>query len=85
MNNVELREKLLQAKSLEEAREMLKDKPDDIAERVYEEIQTHRSSRSEKLDLDDLDAVLGGCEYVYKDGVCVRCGHCTSGHCDKHI
>ena len=74
MNNRELMEKLLQAKSLEEVKEILKDKPDDVVNRVYQEIQDHRSDKAEKLDLDELDAVSGGCDRNWvKDGCAATC------------
>ena len=74
MNNRDLMEKLLQAKSLEEVKEILKDKPDDVVNRVYQEIQDHRSDKAEKLDLDELDAVSGGCDRNWvTDGCAATC------------
>ena len=74
MNNDALKEKLLQANSLEEAKEILSNTPDIDAEKAYEEIARHRSQNSEKLDLSELDAVSGGADRDWKkDGCAATC------------
>ena len=56
----ELRAKLAEARSLDETKEILNGHEGLDAERVYQEIQRHRSMQSERLDLNELDAVNGG-------------------------
>ena len=74
MNNDALKEKLLQANSLEEAKKILSDTLDIDAEKAYEEIARHRSQNSEKLDLSELDAVSGGADRDWKkDGCAATC------------
>ena len=60
MTKKELKERLSGATSLEEVEALLKDQPELNAEQVWEEVQRHASSKSEKLDLGELDAVSGG-------------------------
>ena len=52
----ELRTKLAEARSLDETKEILKGHEGLDAERVYQEIERHRSKESERLDLSELDA-----------------------------
>ena len=67
-------EKLLEASSLEEVKDVLKDRPDLDARRVYEELESHRSLRSERIDLEELDAVSGGADRDWKkDGCSATC------------
>ena len=56
----EMKEKLLAARSAEEAAELLKDHGVDapLAERIWNEISADRENRH--LDLDELEAVAGG-------------------------
>ena len=64
----EIKAKLANAKSLEEAKEILNGHADIDPERVWEEIERHRSDWNEKLDLDELDAVAGGARDYAKEG-----------------
>ena len=50
----------MSASSLDEVKETLKDHPELNPERVWEEIDKHRSSDAEKLDLNELESVSGG-------------------------
>ena len=73
MNN-ELKAKLAEAKSLDEAKEILKGREDIDAERAWREIENHRSSKSERLDFEELDAVSGGADRDWeKDGCAATC------------
>ena len=56
----ETKQKLINAQSLEEVEELLKDEPDLDPAKVYEEISKHRHADATKLDLEELDAVSGG-------------------------
>ena len=70
----ELKNALLEAKSLDEVKDLLKDQPELDAERVYQEIDHRRSNKAEKLDLDELDAVSGGTRRDWvKDGCAATC------------
>ena len=74
MTKNELREKLRGAESLEEVKSALADCPDMDAERVWQEIERHVSAKSEKLDLNELDAVSGGADRDWtKDGCAATC------------
>ena len=74
MNKNELKERLGQVHSLEEAKEILADRPDLDAKRIYGEIENHRSNRNERLDLEELDAVSGGADRDWKkDGCAATC------------
>ena len=64
----EIKAKLANAKSLEEVKEILNGHADIDPERVWEEIERHRSNWSEKLDLNELDAVAGGARDYAKEG-----------------
>ena len=64
----EIEAKLANAKSLEEAKEILNGHADIDPERVWEEVERHRSNWNEKLDLDELDAVAGGARDYAKEG-----------------
>ena len=72
----ELKSKLSLARSLDEAKGILKGHPDlvVVAERVWEELGKHRSIAVEKLDLSELDAVSGGADRDWqKDGYAATC------------
>jgi len=74
MLNNELKARLNNAKSLEEVKEILKDHPKLKAEEIWKELEKHESSKSEKLDLDELDAVSGGADRDWtKDGCAATC------------
>ena len=60
--NADLKTKLRKAGSLEEVKGMLGAGSGLNADQVWKEIEKHRSSASEKLDLDELDAVSGGAD-----------------------
>ena len=69
-----LKEKLNAADCFEEVKEILKERSDIDAERVWKEIENHRSGKKEKLDLDELDAVAGGADRDWqKDGCAATC------------
>ena len=70
----QLREKLNQAKSLDEVKEILEGRSGLDAEKVWKEIEKHQSAKAEKLDLDELDAVAGGADRDWiKDGCAATC------------
>ena len=70
----ELREKLNNAKSLDEVKEIVKGQPGLDAEKIWAEIERHQSNKSEKLDLEELDAVSGGADRDWqKDGCAATC------------
>ena len=74
MSRLELREKLKDADNLEEVKDILKDRAGLDAERVWEEVEKHRSAKAEKLDLDELDAISGGADRDWsKDGCAATC------------
>ena len=74
MENDSIRERLESAHSLEEVRELTKDRPEGQAERIWEELERHRSNKSERLDLDELDAVSGGSHRDWKrEGCAATC------------
>ena len=67
-------EKLKTANSLEEVREIIKEYPELNAEQIWQEVEKHGSSRTEKLDLGELDAVSGGADRDWtKDGCAATC------------
>ena len=66
--------KLAGAESLTEVQDILKGRSDIDAERAWQEIENHRSNMSERLDLDELDAVSGGADRDWKkDGCAATC------------
>ena len=70
----ELKENIIGAKSLEEVEELVKDQPNLNAETVWKEVQRHQSDKSEKLDLEELEAVSGGADRNWeKDGCAATC------------
>ena len=74
MISKELKEKLNRSNSIEEAKELLSERPDLDAERIWQEIERHRSKRKEKLDLNELDSVSGGFDRDWlKDGCTATC------------
>ena len=70
MVNKELRAKLLEAENLEEVKDIIRDNPELNAERLWQEIEKHKSAKSEKLDLNELDAVSGGADRDWKKQGC---------------
>ena len=74
MDSEQMKERLIAAGSLEEVKSILKDRPEVDAKKVWQEIQNHRSSKAEKLDLNELDAVSGGADRDWvKDGCAATC------------
>ena len=74
MLDAKLREKLIHSGSLEGVKELLSGRPDLDAERIWQEIEKHRSGKNEKLDLDELDSVSGGADRDWKrDGCAATC------------
>ena len=74
MSNKELREKLNNAKSFEEVKEIVKDHPELDATNIWKEVERHHSMKSERLDLEELDAVSGGSDRDWKkDGCAATC------------
>ena len=70
----ELKTRLNAAESLAEVQDILKGRSDINAERAWQEIESHRSNRNEKLDLGELDAVSGGADRDWKkDGCAATC------------
>lgn len=68
------RERVSEAKSFEEVKEILKGYSNIAAERVWKESERRRSSMSEKLDVNELDAVSGGTNRDWKkDGCAATC------------
>ena len=57
-----MRTKLSEAKDLAEVQSVLPGISDSDSEKIWEEIERHRSNASEKLDLDELDSVSGGAD-----------------------
>ena len=70
MLNDKIKERLDDATSLEEVKDILKDNPELDADRLYQELENHRSSRNERLDLNELDAVSGGADRDWKKEGC---------------
>ena len=64
------KEALRNAETLEEVKEILKGRPESDINRAYEEIQKHHSSKNEKLDLSELDAVSGGADRDWQKEGC---------------
>ena len=74
MDNNELKERLLQAESLEDVKDILKGEPSNVAERITKEFEAHRMDSSRKLDIDELEAVSGGADRDWtKDGCAATC------------
>ena len=72
--NADLKAKLAKANSLEEVRTILGASSGLDAEQLWREIENHRSNRSEKLDLGELDAVSGGADRDWvKEGCAATC------------
>ena len=69
-----LKEELRNAQSLEEVERLLKGRRGVDPKRAWEELERHRSSQAEKLDLNELDAVSGGADRDWvKDGCAATC------------
>ena len=76
MEKEELRAKLVVAKSLDEASEILNGNPNPDPERAWKEIENHRSANVQRLDLNELDALSGGAFFVFaKKGFQLSEGH----------
>ena len=74
MLDSELKTKLNNAKSLEEVEDILGENSEIDAEQAWKEIERHQSTKSEKLDIDELDAVAGGADRDWiKDGCAATC------------
>ena len=72
--NKELRERLASANSLEEVKDIAKDNPELDVKKIWAEIEKHESARSEKLDLNELDAVAGGADRDWRKDGCAATG-----------
>ena len=70
MTDKELKAKLMEASSLEEVKGILKDNPELDAERLWQEVEKHNSAKSEKLDLNELDAISGGADRDWQTEGC---------------
>ena len=69
-----MKTKLSGANSLEEVKDILSGQSSLDPERVYQELEHRRSDRSEKLDLEELDAISGGEHRDWvKDGCAATC------------
>jgi len=74
MMNADLKMKLSKANSLDEVKTILGADSGLNVDQVWKEIEKHRSAKSEKLDLDELDAVSGGADRDWtKDGCAATC------------
>ena len=72
--NDELSAKLVEAKSLDDVKEILKGQEGIDPERVWQEIEKRRDYSSKKLELEELDAVSGGADRDWvKDGCAATC------------
>ena len=65
-----LKEKLRNAKSIEEVRGLVKGQTGLDPEQIWQEIEAHRSNKSELLDLNELEAVSGGADRDWKKNGC---------------
>lgn len=68
--NIQLNDAVKGAQSLEEVEKLLKDHPELEPKQVWNEIEKHSSTQSEKLDLDELEAVSGGADRDWKKDGC---------------
>ena len=74
MGNQRLKQRLSAAKSISEVKNIASEVPGLDVERAWAEVERHRSDRSEKLDLNELDAVSGGADRDWvKDGCAATC------------
>lgn len=73
-----LKNRLSDAKDLGEVKSILPDASISDSERIWAEIERHRSTQSEKLDLDELDAVSGGADRDWKRDGCAATAESTS-------
>ena len=70
----QLRKKLASAGSLEEVKAILGHGSALDPKRVWQELESHRSAKNEKLDLVELDAVSGGADRDWvQDGCAATC------------
>ena len=70
MPHNKLKEELIEANNLDEVKEILKDHPEIDPEWAWREIENHRSSKKEKLDNEELDAVNRGANRDWKKDGC---------------
>ena len=74
MKNKELISKLANAQSLDDVKNVLQGESDDLINQAWQEKQRHDSNNSDKLSLDELDAVSGGADRDWKkDGCAATC------------
>ena len=74
MSNGELASQLKNANTFEEVKKIAADNPGIDAEKAWKEIQNHQSSKHEKLDLNELDAISGGADRDWqKEGCAATC------------
>ena len=74
MNKQQLIQKLNAAKSLEEVEKIASELPGLDAKQAWKELERHRSEHSDKLDLEELDAVAGGWDRDWlSDGCAATC------------
>ena len=66
----QLKDKLSNANSLAEVKEILGGNPELNPTRVWQELENHRSVKAEKLDLNELDAVSGGADRDWQKEGC---------------
>ncbi len=75
MMGVEMKTRIAAAESLDEVKEVLGGMELD-SERVWDELQKHRSNKTEKLDLDELESVSGGADRDWRKDGCVAISRC---------
>ena len=74
MAKIEEYEKLKGAQSLQEVKDLLQGHPELDAERVWSELENHRSNHADRLDLEELESVSGGADRDWlKDGCAATC------------
>ena len=66
----QLKDAVQSARSFEEVEILLKDHPELDPKQVWGEVKKHRSNQSEKLDLDELEAVSGDADRDWKKDGC---------------
>ena len=74
MIDQKLKAKLTEVNSLKDVEALVSGYPELNPNQIWREIESHRSSKSEKLDLNELDAVSGGADRDWvKDGCAATC------------
>ena len=72
--NEAMKKKLINAKDIAEVRSILPGLSASDCESLWAEMERHRSSASERLDLDELDSVSGGADRDWvEDGCAATC------------